>query len=80
MVRVADTDRLVNTSALDTANPREQAIANSFVKGFDRDRFQRLIVQWIVNTNRPFTDAEDRDLRAIFEYINVYLLGTYKTF
>lgn len=55
---------------LDTAKPREQAIANSFIKEFDRDHFQRLIVQWIVNTNRPFTDAEDRDLRTIFEYLN----------
>jgi hypothetical protein len=55
---------------LDTTKPREQAIANSFIKGFDRDHFHRLIVQWTVNTNRPFTDAEDPDLRAIFEYLN----------
>lgn len=55
---------------LDTAKPLEQAIANSFIKGFDRDHFQRLVVQWVVNTNRPFTDAEDPDLRAIFEYLN----------
>jgi hypothetical protein len=41
---------------LDAAKPREQAIANSFIKGFDRDHFQRLVVQWVVNTNRPFTD------------------------
>ena len=55
---------------LDPSKPREQAIANSMIRGFDRKYFQRLLIEWIVDTNQSFTVAEHERLRAIFEYLN----------
>lgn len=55
---------------LDPAKPREQAIANTFIKNFDRTHFQRLVVEWVVESNLSFRAPENRRLRAIFEYLN----------
>jgi hypothetical protein len=45
-------------------------MANSFVKSFDKDHFQRVVMQWIVKSNFPFLTVEDEDLRAIFDYLS----------
>lgn len=55
---------------LDLHNPREQAIANAFIKRFDRDHFQRLLMDWIVARNHSFSIAEEHELREIFDYLN----------
>lgn len=55
---------------LDTEDPKEQRVANIFIKSFDRQHFQRLVVEWIIHGNRPFTEPECPRLRAIFEYLN----------
>lgn len=45
-------------------------MANSFVKSFDKDHFQWMVVQRIVKSNLPFLTVEDEDLRAIFDYLS----------
>lgn len=55
---------------IDTEDPKEQRVANIFIKSFDRQHFQRLVVEWIIHGNRPFTEPECPRLRAIFEYLN----------
>nr|AAK16925.1 restless-like transposase [Fusarium breviconum] len=55
---------------LDTNKPREQAIANGFIKNFDKKFFQRLLMEWIVEANLSFETAEHDKLRKIFAYLN----------
>jgi hypothetical protein len=55
---------------LDTNKPREQAIANGFIKNFDKKQFQRLLMEWIVEANLSFETAEHDKLRKIFAYLN----------
>lgn len=61
---------IADTLTLDPTKPREQAMANSFVKSFDKDHFQRMVMQRIVKSNLPFLTVEDEDLRAIFDYLS----------
>lgn len=61
---------IVDAFKLDVSQPRDQAIANMFIKSFNRSEFRRLLVQYIVSSNRPFTEAENPILRQIFEYLN----------
>jgi len=61
---------VIDSLQLDPSKPREQAIANSIIRGFDRNHFQRLLIEWIVNTNQPFGVVEHENLRDIFEYLN----------
>jgi hypothetical protein len=77
--RVADKQRksdskpirsIVDILKLDPAKPREQEIANTLIKSFDRTHFQRLLVEWIIENNLPFQVTESKRLRAIFEYLN----------
>ncbi|KJZ71512.1 hypothetical protein HIM_09100 [Hirsutella minnesotensis 3608] len=55
---------------LNTSDPRERAIANDLVSGFDRKRFQRLLLEWIVEENHSFRVCEQERLRRIFENLN----------
>ncbi|RYP51798.1 hypothetical protein DL768_002945 [Monosporascus sp. mg162] len=55
---------------LNTYNPREQALANTLIKNFDKKQFRRLLIDWIVERNHPFTIVEEEKLRVIFEYLN----------
>jgi hypothetical protein len=61
---------IVKVMKLDLHNPREQVIANTFIKRFDRDHFQRLLMNWIVARNYSFSIAEENELREIFDYLN----------
>ncbi|KFA77852.1 hypothetical protein S40288_09764, partial [Stachybotrys chartarum IBT 40288] len=58
---------------LDLNAPREQAIANHLIKNFDKNVFQRLVVEWIVESNLSFREPENKRLRAIFEYLNPFV-------
>jgi hypothetical protein len=60
---------------LDLHAPREQAIANHLIKNFDRNIFQRLVVEWVVESNLSFREPESRRLRAVFEYLNPFIAG-----
>jgi hypothetical protein len=55
---------------LNTRLPREQDIADSLVKGFDRRHFQPLLLEWIIEDNHSFGVCEQGPLRQIFEYLN----------
>jgi hypothetical protein len=56
--------------ALDTTNAADRSFANKMIKNFDRDRFQQLVTNWIVEANLPFRVAEHRALRKVLEYLN----------
>ncbi|OWT42229.1 hypothetical protein VFPPC_18650 [Pochonia chlamydosporia 170] len=60
---------IVDIWKLDPLRPREQAIANSMIRGFNRNHFQRLLIEWIVDTNQPFSitnaNISDTTVRAL---------------
>ncbi|OAA63224.1 transposase [Akanthomyces lecanii RCEF 1005] len=55
---------------LDACDPKEQAIANALIRRFDRDHFQKLLLEWVVDANISFRQPEHSRLRRIFEYLN----------
>jgi hypothetical protein len=55
---------------LDKRLPREQDIANSLVKGFDRKHFRHLLLERINEESHSFSVCEQERLRRIFEYLN----------
>ncbi|KFA67070.1 hypothetical protein S40285_09701 [Stachybotrys chlorohalonatus IBT 40285] len=61
---------------LNTSDPKEQAIANALIQCFDRDHFQRLLLEWVVNANISFRQPEHCRLRCIFEYLNPSVAAT----
>jgi hypothetical protein len=61
---------------LDLNAPREQAIANPLIKSFDRNVFQRLVAEWVVESHLSFREPENKRLRAIFEYLNPFVVST----
>lgn len=61
---------LVESMKLDLKDPREQAIANDFIKRFDKEHFRRLLIDWIVAKNHSFSISEEAELQAIFDYLN----------
>ncbi|KAI8411680.1 hypothetical protein FOFC_08274 [Fusarium oxysporum] len=69
-VKATGQKSIVEALKLDLHNPREQAIANTVIKRFDRDHFQRLLMNWIVARNHSFSIAEENELREIFDYLN----------
>jgi len=40
------------------------------IKRFDRGQFQKLIVNWIVESQQSFKQVEHPRLQQIFEYLN----------
>lgn len=61
---------IVEMLNLDTSDPKEQAIANALIRRFDRDHFQKLLLEWVVDANISFRQPEHCRLRRIFEYLN----------
>jgi hypothetical protein len=55
---------------LDVDKPREQNIANCFISRFDRQHFQRMLVELIVSSNQSFSFVENPILREIFDYLS----------
>lgn len=55
---------------INASDPIQQQIANTFIQSFNRKQFQMLLTRYIINSNKSFSEAEDPDLRAIFEYLN----------
>ena len=51
-------------------DPKEQSLANNLIKSFDREHFQKLVVNWIVDSQQSFQQAENPRLRHILEYLN----------
>ena len=67
---------IVEMLNLDTSDPKEQAIANALIQRFDRDHFQRLLLEWVVDANISFRQPEHCRLRRIFEYLNPSVAAT----
>lgn len=55
---------------LSAEKPAEQAVINKLIKSFDKKHFQRLLIEWLIEENLPFSTIEHYGLRAIFEYLN----------
>ena len=71
--RVAEKTPFCNIVAmlgLDVSKLREQEIANALIRRFDKSRFQKLLIEWMVDSNGSFRQAEHPRLRRIFEYLN----------
>ncbi|KAK2470539.1 hypothetical protein H9L39_17835 [Fusarium oxysporum f. sp. albedinis] len=67
---------IVEMLNLDTSDPKEQAIANALIQRFDRDHFQRLLLEWVIDANISFRQPEHGRLRRIFEYRNPSVAAT----
>jgi hypothetical protein len=67
---------IVKMLQLDIDNPKEQAIANALIQRFDKDRFQRLLLEWVVDANISFRQPEHWRLRRVFEYLNPSVAAT----
>ncbi|OBS15938.1 hypothetical protein FPOA_27990 [Fusarium poae] len=67
---------IVEMLNLDTSDPKEQAIANALIQRFDRDHFQRLLLEWVIDANISFRQPEHGRLRRIFEYLNPSVAAT----
>ena len=63
-------NHITNYLDLDTKNAADVTFANKLIKNFSRSHFQRLIVNWIVEANLPFSTAEHPALREVFDYLN----------
>ncbi|EJP62004.1 restless-like transposase [Beauveria bassiana ARSEF 2860] len=62
--------------SLNTHDPKEQAIANALIRCFNRDHFQKLLLEWVVDANISFRQPEHSRLRRIFEYLNPFVAVT----
>ncbi|KAM0670859.1 hypothetical protein ACQRIU_001254 [Beauveria bassiana] len=61
---------------LKRSEPNDQALANNLIRRFDQAEFQKLVVNWIVESQQSFRQVEHPRLRQIFEYLNpAFLLG-----
>ena len=67
---------IVKMLKLDIDNPKEQAIANALIQRFDKDSFQRLLLEWVVDANISFRQPEHWRLRRVFEYLNPSVAAT----
>ncbi|KAM3537905.1 hypothetical protein ARSEF1564_009174 [Beauveria bassiana] len=57
---------------LDVNKPREQNIANCVISRFDKQHFQRMLVELIVSSNQSFSFVENPNLRDIFDYLKAH--------
>ncbi|RKK17382.1 hypothetical protein BFJ66_g17913 [Fusarium oxysporum f. sp. cepae] len=55
---------------LDVSKPTEQNIANNIISRFDKQHFQRMLVELIVSSNQSLSFAENPILQEIFDYLN----------
>jgi hypothetical protein len=67
---LAQRQSILTDLQLDPENPRDQQIANVIISGFDRNRYQQLLLEWLMVCQLPFTIVQHKRLRAIFEYLN----------
>ncbi|RKK19120.1 hypothetical protein BFJ67_g17583, partial [Fusarium oxysporum f. sp. cepae] len=67
---------IVEMLHLDTSDAKEQAVANALIQRFDRDHFQRLRLELVVDANVSFRQPEHCQLRHIFEYLNPSVAAT----
>jgi hypothetical protein len=68
--------RIDDVFKLNANSPREQAIVNALKLSFSRDHFQKLLVNWIVESNLPFRTIEHPRLRELLMYANPLIQQT----
>jgi hypothetical protein len=50
---------------LNRNDPNEQTKANSMIKRFDHGRFQQMVVNWVLDSNFSFLQAENERLQGV---------------
>jgi hypothetical protein len=55
---------------LNPNNPREQQIASTLIGGFSREKFQQLLVAWVIDSQGSFRQIENQRFRDLLEYLN----------
>ena len=68
--------RIDDIFKLNANSPREQALINALKLSFNRDRLQRLLINWIVEANLPFRTIEQPRLREALMYLNPLVQDT----
>jgi hypothetical protein len=58
---------------LNPVQPRDQQIANTIMRSFDKQYLQRLLFELIVTSNLPFKFIDNRVLYRILEYLNPFV-------
>ncbi|RYC77441.1 hypothetical protein BFJ63_vAg19686, partial [Fusarium oxysporum f. sp. narcissi] len=61
---------IASVSKLDVNKPTEQNIANNITSRFDKQYFQRMLVELIVSSNQSLSFAENPILQETFDYLN----------
>ncbi|OAA38788.1 ABC transporter [Cordyceps fumosorosea ARSEF 2679] len=61
---------ITDLMGLKRLEPNDQALANNLIRRFDQAEFQKLVVNWIVESQQSFRQVEHPRLRQIFEYLN----------
>jgi hypothetical protein len=57
-------------------SPRDQALVNALRLAFDRNHFQKLLINWLIESNLPFRTIGHPRLREIFTYLNPLIRDT----
>ena len=55
---------------LDASDPKEQAIADALIQCFDKDRFQKLLIEWVLDYKVSFCQPEQCRFWHVFEYLD----------
>ena len=68
--------RIDTAFKLNAQFPQDQALINALKFAFDRDYFQKLLINWIVESNLPFRTIEHPRLRELLMYLNPLVRDT----
>jgi hypothetical protein len=58
---------------LNPVQPRDQQIANTIIRSFDKQYLQRLLLKLIVTSNFSFNFVDNEVLHRILEYFNPFV-------
>ena len=68
--------RIDDILKLNTSSPRKQAMVNALKLSFNRNHFQKLLINWIIESNLPFRTIEQPRLRELLIYSNPLIQQT----
>jgi len=71
-----NSDSIMKYYGINACNSRDQQIHSSIVGQFDKERFQALVLNWIIESNSSFRTVEQESLRDVFEYLNPCVVET----
>jgi hypothetical protein len=55
---------------LNVSHQRDQQLANSLIRSFDRHHLYRLLVEFIISNNLPFSLVDNKVFRNMLKYLN----------